>query len=253
MRRPDAGEEGQRPFFAEREPDVLARALAVLIGFGEGREGDQAAVGRPQPRRPVGVGLAGRHAGRVADIGRALVRLHLQHLGEVELRPFGPKLVGAAGRGLEQRLLGRRHAPTHVAHFAAVGSADDHRRRIIGIDSRHRRLVVVAVDQRAAQGRGLRSSPHHCVEVAHAGQPNRRRGKLASARRVLGLGGLQVRRRPTWPPRNRGLVATLRHDVVEIVGVVGVQFDAEPRRLRTLDLVFEHKGAGDLNADHRVR
>jgi len=53
----------------------------------------------------------GKHARRVADIGGAAVRFHLQQLLEVDIFALGAQLVGAVGRRFEQRLARARQPP----------------------------------------------------------------------------------------------------------------------------------------------
>ena len=79
QRRPDPGEEGQRPALVEGEPDVAA---GVAVELAEARERHDAAVLRPEPALPV------RRRG-VADVGRAAVRLHPQQRREVDRLALG--------------------------------------------------------------------------------------------------------------------------------------------------------------------
>ena len=94
---PEAGEEGEGALFAQGKPDRLQGA-ADLVGLAEGGERHEAAVGGAEPGLPVGTG-------GVADVGRALVGLHPQQLGKIDVLALGAQLGGARGSGVVKGLL----------------------------------------------------------------------------------------------------------------------------------------------------
>ncbi|MNR11306.1 hypothetical protein D3C85_1275990 [compost metagenome] len=164
----NAGEEGQRLGIIARqpEPDGIIAPLRVAARLAEGRERHQAPVLRLQPGLPVG-------RGGVADIGGPAVGLHLQQLGEVHVLALGAHLVGPLRRGVELRLLRRRHAPARQRQFPdAVGAGPDDRRGIVGVDVPRLHVADVGAHGASEVHDRLRAAALS-VEVAHDGNLSR--------------------------------------------------------------------------------
>jgi hypothetical protein len=139
--------------------------LKIAIRLAERREGHQTPAGEAQPGSPV-------RTGRVPNVGGAAVRLHPEHVGEVDDLTFGARFVCPLGGGVENSFLGRRHTPPDVPHHPrAVYGAGHDGRGIVGEDARHGGGISAVVEHGLRELRDLGSGPHHCVQVADVDGP----------------------------------------------------------------------------------
>ena len=133
---PDPREGEERPVLVEGEPDRRLARLRVGV-LAERRDRHEAAMGDPEPGPPV----------RARDIA---------HIGD---------------RMLAERL-GPRHAPAHHREVPAGRAVQDHRRQLVGKDSRQQRKVSGAILSDPEGPAQVRGADPQAVEVAH-GCPGR--------------------------------------------------------------------------------
>jgi hypothetical protein len=127
-------------------------------------------------------------AGHVADVCGSAVGLHLKKLLEVDLFPFGFKLLRALLRGVHQGFLGGRHAPARHHDLAATGRVTHDWRRIVREDAGHAGQVSDAVVESAEQPTDRVDVLRHGIKIAHATIP------------PAALGGRAAPAATTWQP-----------------------------------------------------
>ena len=119
--RPEAGERQQWPAFVRSEPYRHLLAIDGVV-FAERRERDQATVLDPKPPLLM-------RAAHVPDVSGATVRFHAKQSLEIDRLTLSLELLGSLLGGIQERLLGGRHAPSSHDDLTTVGRVANDRRR----------------------------------------------------------------------------------------------------------------------------